>query len=72
MKKILSIMLVLLCVGFFSHTYAQKVLVTDDASFSSPSTLLHVHKTATSGDIFQLTNGSSTGTGSAYGFKGYD
>jgi hypothetical protein len=55
--------------GFMNLADAQKILVTDDALFSTPSTLLHIHKTGTSGDMLQLTNGSSTGTGSSYGFK---
>lgn len=70
MKRTLRLLLVLLLfAGFMNLVSGQKVLVTDDASLTTPSTLLHIHKAATSGDMLQLTNGSSTGSGSAYGFK---
>jgi hypothetical protein len=58
--------LLLLCITTLN---AQKVLVTDDASLTTPATLLHVHKTGSSAaDLIQLTNGA-TGTSSSNGLK---
>jgi hypothetical protein len=66
MKKLFFTLLVILTVMAITTANAQKVLVTDNAAFTTPTTLLQVHKTA-SGDMLQLTNGL-TGTTPADGF----
>jgi hypothetical protein len=68
MKKHFYVILGIISIISITRVSAQKVLVTDDASFSTPNTLLQVHKTGTNGDLLQVTTGN-TGTSSTDGFK---
>ena len=72
MNKILSInlkFLIIILVIFPFTMNSQNVLITDDATFSTPATLLHVHKAGISGaNLLQLTSGA-TGTNASNGFK---
>jgi|WetSurMetagenome_2_1015567.scaffolds.fasta_scaffold207901_2 hypothetical protein len=68
MKKLFYFVLGIIVIMTITPAKAQKVLVTDDASFSAPSTLLQVHKTGTGGDVLQATTGN-TGTTGTDGFK---
>jgi hypothetical protein len=66
MKKLFYFVLGIIAIMTITSAKAQKVLVTDNAAFTTPATLLQVHKTA-SGDMLQLTNGL-TGTTATDGF----
>jgi len=68
MKKLFYIVPGIIAIMTITSAKAQKILVTDDASFSAPSTLLQVHKTGPGGDVLQTTTGN-TGTTSTDGFK---
>ena len=68
MKKLFYIVLGIIAIMTITTAKAQKILVTDDASFTTPSTLLQVHKTGTGGDVLQTTTGNTGNTGTD-GFK---
>ncbi|MBN2682342.1 MAG: hypothetical protein JXR58_07525 [Bacteroidales bacterium] len=63
MKNFILLILTSSFIIGFGKLYAQNVGISDNPSFTTPNYLLHLHRNAASGIMFQMTNTSSGTTG---------